>query len=373
MRIAHVVRQYVPSVGGLEEVVRNLVSQQRQAGLSPYVITLNRVFNQPDRLLPAHEVIEGVEVFRIPYVGSNRYPLAWSVLRYLNTADLVHVHAIDFFYDFLAITRLWHGKPMVVSTHGGFFHTPFASGLKKLYFNTVTRLSAMAYRKVIGCSDHDGQLFSAIVRPPQLQVIENGVDIAKFQLAGAKTCQPVIIYFGRLSSNKGLYEAIDVLVALKQASMVPWRMIICGRPYDLTLQDLQHYAELHGIQDRIQLLAHPSNTALLGLIGQASYYLCLSKHEGFGIAPIEAMSAGLYPLLSDIPPFAKLVRQTHVGVAFTTQDALAQAQQILRLHDSQKVQPAAIAAAVKPYAWQQVAQTYLQAYQQALSHSGDGQ
>lgn len=371
MRIAHVVRQYVPSVGGLEEVVRNLVAQQRQAGLSPYVITLNRIFNQADTQLPAHEIIEGVEVIRLPYIGSNRYPLAWSVLSHLKSADLVHVHAIDFFFDFLAFTRWWHGKPMVVSTHGGFFHTSYASRLKKLYFNSITRLSARAYRKVIGCSDNDGQLFSAIVQPPTLQVIENGVDINKFHLAGAKTCQPVLIYFGRLSSNKGLYEAIDVLVALKQASMVPWRMIICGRPYDLTVQDLQQYAELHGVQDRIQLLAHPSNTELLGLIGQASYYLCLSKHEGFGIAPIEAMSAGLYPLLSDIPPFAKLVRQTQVGLAFTTQDAVAQAQQILRLHDSQKVQPAAIAASVKPYAWQQVAQTYLRAYQQALSHLGD--
>ena len=32
---------------------------------------------------------------------------------------------------------------MVLSTHGGFFHTGYASRLKTLYFGSVTRLSAV--------------------------------------------------------------------------------------------------------------------------------------------------------------------------------------------------------------------------------------
>jgi len=366
MRVAHVVRQYLPSLGGLEEVVRNLVQQQLQQGLQPYVITLDRVFKKGDQKLPAEEIVEGVQVIRIPYVGSDRYPIAPSVLKHLKQADLVHVHAIDFFYDFLALTRLIHGKPLVVSTHGGFFHTGFASRLKKIYFQTITKISSVAYKKVIGCSDNDGEIFSAIINPQKLCVIENGVDIQKFNGAASTILQPVLIYFGRWSSNKGLLEALDVLAALKQDLTQSWRMIICGRAYDLSEVDLRNYAEKIGVGDRVKIFNNPTNHQILEQINQASYYICLSKHEGFGIAPIEAMSAGLYPLLSAIPPFEKLVSQTKVGTTFKTNDASQLSNEAMRLHQAQLVDKPAIIASVKPYAWENVAQKYQREYDKAI-------
>lgn len=364
MRVAHVVRQYLPSLGGLEEVVRNLVQQQLEQGLQPYVITLDRVFKKGNQKLLAEEVIDGVQVIRIPYCGSDRYPIAPSVLKHLKQADLVHVHAIDFFYDFLALTRLIHGKPMVVSTHGGFFHTGFASRLKRIYFKTITRLSSIAYKKVIGCSDNDGEIFSAIINADKLCVIENGVDIQKFNGAASATLQPVLIYFGRWSSNKGLLEALDTLAALQQlAPAQSWRMIICGRAYDLDETDLRNYAVQNGVGDRVQILNNPTNQQILEQINQASYYICLSKHEGFGIAPIEAMSAGLYPLLSAIPPFEKLINQTKQGRVFDTSDVTAIANNVIEIHHTKQVQKSRLISSVTPYAWQSVAQAYLNEYQ----------
>lgn len=367
MRIAHVVRQYLPSLGGLEEVVRNLVQQQLQQGLQPYVITLDRVFKKGDQKLLAEEVIDGVQVIRIPYCGSDRYPIAPSILKHLKQADLIHVHAIDFFYDFLALTRLIHGKPMVVSTHGGFFHTGFASRLKKIYFKTITRFSSVAYKKVIGCSDNDGEIFSAIINPDKLCVIENGVDIHKFNNAASESLQPVLIYFGRWSSNKGLLEAIDVIAALKeQDTTQTWRFIICGRAYDLSENDLQGYAKKQGVAANVEILNNPSNQQIQEQIAKASYYICLSKHEGFGIAPIEAMSAGLYPILSAIPPFEKLVNQTNIGVNIKTNNPFQLSKEVIRLHQSQLVDKPGIITSVNIYAWANVAQKYLREYHNAI-------
>lgn len=370
MRVAHVVRQYLPSLGGLEEVVRNLVQQQLQQGLQPYVITLDRVFKKSNQRLPQEEMIEGVQVIRIPYVGSDRYPIAVSVLKHLKQADLIHVHAIDFFYDFLALTRLIHGKPMVVSTHGGFFHTGFASRLKKIYFRTITRLSSKAYKKVIGCSDNDGEMFSEIIHDDRLCVIENGVDIEKFRAAASQTLEPVLIYFGRWSTNKGLLEAIQVLSALKkQDPQQAWRMILCGRAYDLTESSLIDYATAQGVMQDIQILANPSNDTIREKIGQSSYYICLSKHEGFGIAPIEAMSAGLYPILSAIPPFKKLVTQTGQGSIFEPNNISDIASKIGELHKQKAVAPAQLISAVAPYAWENVALQYFQQYTNAIKEN----
>ena len=75
MRITHVTRQFTPAVGGLENVVHNLAKAQLKAGQRVKVITLNRDFAKPNIVLPTHEHIDGIEVVRVPYRGSHRYPI----------------------------------------------------------------------------------------------------------------------------------------------------------------------------------------------------------------------------------------------------------------------------------------------------------
>jgi alpha-1,3-mannosyltransferase len=52
--------------------------------------------------LAAIDDLDDIEIARIPYFGSSRYPIALSVLRHIKEADPVHVHAIDFFFDYFA-------------------------------------------------------------------------------------------------------------------------------------------------------------------------------------------------------------------------------------------------------------------------------
>ena len=68
-------RQFTPAVGGLENVVHNLAKAQLKAGQRVKVITLNRDFAKPNIVLPEHEDIDGIEVVRVPYRGSHRYPI----------------------------------------------------------------------------------------------------------------------------------------------------------------------------------------------------------------------------------------------------------------------------------------------------------
>ena len=110
MKVVHVVRQFHPSVGGMEEVVLNIARRHLQQGRDQVeVVTLDRVFTRPQERLAQRDVHQGVPIVRVPFRGSSRYPLAPQVLAALRGADLVHVHGIDFFYDFLALTRALHG------------------------------------------------------------------------------------------------------------------------------------------------------------------------------------------------------------------------------------------------------------------------
>ena len=189
MRIVHVVRQFYPAIGGFESVVYELAATQVAGGHSVRVVTLDRLFKtETPGKLSARDAVSGIEIVRIPYVGSTRYPIAPSVLKHIRDADIVHVHAIDFFYDFLAWTKPLHRRKLVVSTHGGFFHTAFAARLKRIYFSTVTRASMLWYDGVAAVSLTDQIQFSRI-RPRGLVCIENGVNTSKF--AGASSPQLV--------------------------------------------------------------------------------------------------------------------------------------------------------------------------------------
>jgi alpha-1,3-mannosyltransferase len=375
MRVAHVVRQYQPSIGGMEEVVRNLVQhQQLETKYEPYVVTLDRVFREPDTQLPQQETLDNVPVRRLSYRGSERYPLCPQVLKSLRKADLVHVHGIDFFFDFLALTRSLHGRPLLVSTHGGFFHTSFAKRLKQVYFSSVTRASVLAYRRVIATSENDGEMFRQITGEGRLRVIENGVDIQKFEGAASKTLEPTLIYFGRWSVNKGILEALDVLAALcAQQPNTPWKLIIAGREYDLTAASIMAYAAKLRLSERVSVVPGPSNDDLRALISKASYFICLSHHEGFGIAPIEAMSAGLIPILSAIPPFKRLVENTGVGLILDGTGEVNRAQQISRIHASLTAQGDGGVGRIETarraalgYSWNTVAAQYVQQYDQVM-------
>ncbi len=332
LRIAHVVRQYFPSVGGMEGVVANIARMQHQQyGHTPTIITLDRLFRgSPAHLIPS-EMVEGIPVIRLPYVGSTRYPVCLQVLKQIRDVDVVHVHGIDFFFDYLALTKRFHQRPMIATTHGGFFHTNFASSLKKVFFNTVTRLSSRAYQRIIASSANDGAGFSRIAGD-RVVTIENGVDVEKYFDQAAMQPERTLIYFGRWSSNKGLPELINLFHALVQIEP-RWKLIIAGRAYDLSKAQLQELVQQAGLQQQVTIHDSPDDDSLRGLIGQASYYACLSHHEGFGLAAIEAMSAGLTPILSDIAPFRKVIQESGAGLLVNANNHQETSRSLLTLHE----------------------------------------
>ena len=259
---------------------------------------------------------------------------------------------------------------MVASTHGGFFHTAFASTLKRVWFNTITRWSAAGYRRIIATSDNDGDVFRTIAGA-KVVVAENGVEIERFRDAAARDRVPVMIYFGRWSQNKGLVELLDLTRGLRAANPL-WRLIIAGRPYDLTRTDLTTHIRERGLDDAIDLHESPSDDELRTLIGCASYFGCLSRHEGFGIAAIEAMSAGLVPILSDIPPFRKVVHDARCGVLLPlgqrADTSVAQVQRHLEERQIDDVtERARVIAFTRRYEWPLVVDRYETIYREALA------
>ncbi len=368
MKVVHIVRQFSPSVGGLEDTVLSLTRAQRERlDIDASVVTLDRLFTAP-QALPAEDVIQGVPVRRVPWAGSSRYPLAPSVLRHLSGADVVHVHAIDFFFDFLALTRPLHGRRMIATTHGGFFHTGAFRLAKKLWFQTFTRASIWAYDRIIACSQSDAEMFRASAGP-RLMLIENGINQAKFLAAASATPRKTILSFGRFARHKrtdGLLGVFRHLARLDPA----WRLIIAGREADQKASELVDMARQFDVADRVRFVFNPTDDELRGLMGEASFYASLSAYEGFGLAAVEAMSAGLVPILSGIPAFMRLVAAAGVGLTVDADDPAAAAAAIAALPvddtDLQAEWRRRVMAVAARYDWQEVASRYGGVYESAM-------
>ncbi len=370
MKIAHVVRQFLPSRGGLEEAVLKLSQHQaRRHGCDVRVITLNRVFSNPGTLLPSREIVQGVSVERIPFRGSRRYPIAPSVLRHLADADLVHVHAVDFFYDFLALTRGIHRKRLIATTHGGFFHTEFAAGLKRLYFASATRAASLVYDRIIACSDSDASAFRRVA-PGKVVTIENGVDLDKFRARASPVHQRTLIYFGRLSSNKRIDRLFPILRQLREHSL-DWRLIVAGSDHDVAAAALRKDAAQCGIAAAVDFVEGPTDADLAALAGKATYFISASAYEGFGIAALEAMSAGLIPILSRIPSFETLVGRAGAGLLMDPTQPAAAVHAILdydrRMQTNSRAERDQIMTFADTRDWAQVADAYRNQYERVLA------
>jgi alpha-1,3-mannosyltransferase len=311
MRILHAVRQYAPGIGGIESYVSQLAALQARAGDDVRVVTLDKIIDGDGKRLPGEETRNGVTVMRVPYRGSRRYPLAPRALRHFRETDIIHVHGVEFFADFAALTSSVHRKPLVLSTHGGIFHTRFAWHLKMVWFHTITRSTLRGYHSILASSLQDHGMFARIAGA-KVKLVENAVDTERFAGA-ARPAATRMIYFGRLAPNKGLDALIRWFAAVHRLAP-EWSLIIAGKEMGTQIASLRALCATQGIEHAVRFSREPDDATLRALIAECSTYVCASRFEGFGIAAVEAIGAGLFPVLSDIAPFRRTIERCGLGL-----------------------------------------------------------
>ncbi|MBP1852032.1 alpha-1,3-mannosyltransferase [Rhizobium halophytocola] len=367
--MVQVVRQYAPARGGLEDVVANLAKALPAHGCRVRVVTCDRLFTALDVKLPAHEMIDGVEVCRIPWAGTKRYPLAPAVFAQLADADLIHVHAVDFFFDALALGRMVHRKPMIATTHGGFFHTRRFAAIKKLWFNTLTRASASQYRALACCSQSDLALFGGIAGDRAV-LVENGVDALKF--SGPRRAEPSkrLATIGRFSLNKRLDRLLDTMAVLV-ADDDEWHLDIIGIGSDLSAADLQSMIGARGLGRHVHVHLGPEDVVIRERLAEASLFVSASDYEGFGLVAVEAMGAGLVPVLHINDAYRSLAG-AHAGIALADfADPKGSADVIVDTFRTVVDNPGrmvdAMQTAAAGYSWDKVSARYAGLYARALA------
>ena len=361
MRILQVARQFYPKIGGIESCVLNLSRGLIARGHNVEVVTLDRDIGNR-RHLEGPSEIDSIRIHRIPYFGPRRYPVAPSWLRFIDDFDVVHIHAIDFFIDSAALARSvgFHRKPIIVTTHGGIFHTTAWRGLKDVYWRLVLKRTLGAAAAVVAVSDNDSALFSSIVPPQKLVTIPNGIDLA-FVDARAPRVRGRVVCVGRVSSAKAIDKVIQLIAAVAP-EFEELELVIAGPDENGTIKALQQEADALGLKSRVRILGELPLNEFAGLVASSHLFISAAPHEGFGITTVEALSAGVPVLVTRTGIHAQVVRPHKNGWFWSGSpdaEAAATLREALLLPDARlnEMQRAARESAV-PFDWKSTTDRY---------------
>jgi glycosyltransferase involved in cell wall biosynthesis len=308
LRILMVCPRFLPETGGTEthvyEVTRRLAALE---GFEVTVLTTDR-----SRRLPREDVIEGIQVLRVPSWPRNRdYYLApgiWEVIRQRKW-DLVHCQGIHTPVPLLAMLAARRARlPYLVTFHTG----GHSSRLRNALRATQWRLAGPLLRNavsLIAVSHFEAATLTrhARLKEGQVIVIRNGGTLPPL-----RTQTPVvpgrIVSSGRLERYKGHHRAIQALPYIIRKIPQAHLLILGTGPYENQLRELARHL---GVSDRVTIKHLPSadRQAMTTTLAQSSVVAALSEYEAHPVAVMEALSAARPVVGCDIAGIGELVAE----------------------------------------------------------------
>lgn len=356
----------------METYISSLCRQLVERGHRPDVTTLDYLFktNEP---LPHYSQVEGIDVIRLPSTGTARYFFAPRLMELAPRYDLIHVHGVDFFVDMLGSCKKLHGRPVVLSTHGGFFHTPWFPALKLAYFHSVSRLALRGVDRVIASSPKDEALFSKISH--RVTLVENGIDYATFAKV-VKQNDPAgetLVFIGRISKNKRVDRLLDTLALVRQ-QRPGVSLIIVGPDWEGLRPGLERQAQDLGLSDAVEFTGVLSQDKMLDILASARLFVSASEYEAFGLSTVEAMATGTVPVVNQIPAFEGLVDDAETGYLTDFSDPGRAAAAVLKALELPTGQLDKMGAAARRassrYEWSGVVEEIIHIYEEVLANHG---
>jgi glycosyltransferase involved in cell wall biosynthesis len=178
----------------------------------------------------------------------------------------------------------------------------------------------------------------------------------------------VVLSVGSLFNRRHIPELIAGFAELAR-SMADARLVLVGRNRTHPRQDPEGLARAAGIADRVSVRDWVSDTELANLYARASAFAFLSEYEGFGFTPLEALAAGVPPVVLDTAVAREIYGEAAIRIAAPSPDQIAAALGNALDPGSQRRAHVLAAApdVLARYSWQQAASQTLAALEAAAS------
>jgi glycogen(starch) synthase len=319
-------------IGGISPHVAFLSKSLAKNGVKVYVVTCDF----PGA--PAHETIEGVEVYRVDsYKNPSPDFATWVYMMNLNMqkeaaalaskladeVDVFHAH------DWLVATAgigLKHvfRKPLLVTMHSTEIgrRDGIHTSTEKMIHETEAWLTYEAWR-VICCSDYMVSHVKWAFGLPddKLVMVPNGVktevyenvekqDLKSCRIAYALPEEKLVLFVGRLVYEKGAHVLINAIPKILEK--VNAKFVIVGSGY--MKEQLSNIVRSMGLEHKVLFTGFVDEETLLKLQKCADVSVVPSLFEPFGIVALEAMAAKSPVVVSDTGGLSEIVDHDLTGV-----------------------------------------------------------
>ena len=319
-------------IGGISPHVYYLSRSLARNGVKVFVVTCDF----PNA--PQHEVLDGVEVYRVDsyrnpspdfstwvyLMNVNMQKEAATIIRNLDeNVDVIHAH------DWLVATAgigLKHvfRKPLFATIHSTEIGRRNGIHLdhERMIHETEAWLTYEAW-KVICCSDYMvSHVRWAFGLPPDKQVmIPNGVnadvyteaqskDLTQFRRRFALPGERIVLFVGRLVYEKGVHVLVNAIP--KVLEKVNTKTVIVGNGY--MKEQISGIVKGLGIDQKVMFTGFVDDETLRRLQICADVSVVPSLFEPFGIVALEAMAAKSPVVVSDTGGLAEIVDHDVDGI-----------------------------------------------------------
>ena len=372
-------------------------------GISPHVYFLSKYLAKQDVKVhvitcdfpgaPAHEVVDGVEVYRVDsYQNPSPDFATWVYLMNMNMqkeaaclmkkisdkVDVIHAHDWLVANAGIGLKHIFR-KPLLVTMHStemgrrDGLHTT----AEKMIHETEAWLTYEAW-KVICCSDYMINHVRYVFGLPndKLVMVPNGVntqsydsndDYQSFRDKFALPEEKIVLYVGRLVYEKGIHVLINAVP--KILSKVNAKFIIVGSGY--MKEQLLGIVRSMGLEHKILFQGFLDDATLLKLQKCADVSVVPSLFEPFGIVALEAMAARSPVVASDTGGLSEIIQHDVTGVRVypNNPDSLAWGINKVLLDEgyAKCIRDNAYRRVKERYDWQEIALETKRIYESVLS------
>jgi glycosyltransferase involved in cell wall biosynthesis len=174
----------------------------------------------------------------------------------------------------------------------------------------LTRASARRARVVLTVSEFSRREIERHLGVPaqRVRVIHHGIggvdairaDPAAAGHAHQRRTPPLVLFVGSILNRRHVSELIAALAPASR-ELPGIRLVLAGDNRSWPHEDPVAVARRHGVGDRVDVRSFVSDEDLRQLYAAADVFAFLSEYEGFALTPLEALAAGVPPLLLDTP------------------------------------------------------------------------
>ncbi|WP_114576270.1 glycosyltransferase family 4 protein [Saliphagus sp. LR7] len=303
MRILRVAQKLYPDVNGGGAYHAHAMSRdQAEMGHDVTVITVR---NDPE--LPAREEREGYTVLRYdPTVSALGNDISAGVARYLVSVaefDVMHAHSHLYFSTNLAALRRRVGGPPLAITNHGLYSQNVSKPVFDFYLRTVGRWTFNRADVVFCYTETDRGRVRDLGVSSRISVVPNGIDTERFTSEGHEHGSvtgddPSVLFVGRLVEGKRPLVALEAFAVVRE-EYPDAQLHICGE--GPKQEELEARAANLGIADAITFLGQVPYDEMPAVFRGADALVLPSRAEGVPRTIMEALSAGVRVVSSDLP------------------------------------------------------------------------